>query len=227
MSLPIRDFEIIFVDKNKVCIEALEDAFKDLENIDFQRSNITNVQGFSRPIAIVSAGNAFGLMDGGIDGCINYMLSTPADSMQSLCQTEIDRQFYGEQPVGTTMLVPSYNEKYDWLAYVPTMVVPERVEKTRNPYLAFRSLLVTISQHNSSELEPIQTVVVSTLCTGCGEVSGSESARQMRMAYETVFEKRVGHDWTEVWPFQHRLLRNEKQNEDEDEDDENTIEIVI
>lgn len=121
------------------------------------------------------------------------------------------------------MLVPSRNSKYDWLAYMPTMVVPEIVQNTRNPYWAFLYLLVTVSRHNMSEHERIRTVVVSSLCKGCGEVSGRECARRMRLAYETVFERSIQHDWMKIWPFQHRLLREDEL--ESDEKDTNTITV--
>lgn len=219
-----RDFGIIFVDLGRGCIPALQKHFSDLQNITFRQANIGQITDFSRPVAVGSAGQSKGMMDGGIDGAINYLLSTPDESVEERCQKAIDKEYYGEQPVGTCILVPSCNKRYDFLAYVPTMRVPEDVRKTLNPYLAFRALLVKVHQHNKTNTTPIKTVITSSMCTGAGNVDAEESARQMRLAYESVFERDMAHDWNTIWEFQQRL-REEVRARPEDESEKRSLQI--
>lgn len=203
-----RDFLLIFVDLNKANIEALQSVFHDQANMQFRNNNIGQVTDYTRPVAIGSASQSYGMQDGGIDGAINYLMSTPYESMQARSQNYIDEAYYGEQPVGTSILVPSCNPRYDFLAHTPTMIVPEDVRRTRNPYLAFRALLVTVCRHNEAVMNPIKTVITSSFCTGAGCVSADEAARQMRIAYDSVFVKRIPHEWNAIWAFQKTLTDN-------------------
>ncbi len=206
--LPKRDFEIIFVDLDEKAIAALRQAFAGMASIKYNRANIGQVRDYARPVCVAAAGNSFAMMDGGVDGAINCLLSSVDESIEQRCQDAIDERYGGEQPVGTSLIIPACNESYDYLAYIPTMTIPENVQKTRNPYLAFRALLVDVVTFNKSAEHPIRCVITTGLCTGAGNVCFQESARQMRLAYETVFEHRVKHRWHDVWEMQHRLIAN-------------------
>lgn len=218
------NFDIIFVDLDGNCVQALIKHFSDVPNITCKRANIGQISDFTRPVAVGSAGNFACMMDGGVDGAINYLLSTPDESIEERCQKAVDDEYYGEQPVGTCILVPSCNDRYDYLAYVPTMRVPEDVRKTLNPYLAFRALLVKVHQHNKTHATPIKTVITSSMCTGAGNVDAEESARQMRLAYESVFERDMAHDWITIWEFQQRL-RDEVRDRPGDEAENKVLQI--
>ncbi len=159
-----------------------------------------------RPSAFGSAGNSFGIMDGGVDLYIRNMLSSPEVSMQQRCRAAIAEQFGGEQPVGTCILIPSpVTEVFDWLAYAPTMRVPEDVRATYNAYLAFRAMLNTIIRHNESGADPIRGLVTTSLCTATGLIPAKTMAAQMRLAYDSIFEAHAV-EWPEVLAF-HRKLR--------------------
>ncbi len=52
-------------------------------------------------------------------------------------------------------------------------------------YQAFRALLTSLIHHNRQN-EDIKSVVLTSFCTGAGKMSKSESAKQMRLAYDLV-----------------------------------------
>lgn len=176
MASAERSFHLTFCDKHDSSLEALRRAFDGFPNIAFVAQDICSLNGFSRASAFCSVGNSFGIMDGGVDWAIRKMLSSPGDSVQPRCQAVIAEQFLGEQPVGTCTLIPApMTEVFDWLAYAPTMVIPEDCRGTRNPDLAFRSLLTTQLRHNASSAEPIRSMAVTSLCTASGNVSDDDA----------------------------------------------------
>lgn len=111
--------------------------------------------------AIVSPGNSFGLMDGGIDAAIIDYFSY---GLMQRVQTEIMEQYCGEQPVGTCLLVCTNNDRHPILAHTPTMRIPQNIQGTDNVYNAMRAMLIAIKRAGN-----IKTVLCPGLgtCTGC------------------------------------------------------------
>ena len=74
-------------------------------------------------------------------------------SIEHRCQAAIAEEFAGEQPVGSCLLVPApATDVFDWMAYIPTMRVPEDVTGTANAYLSFRALLVAVLNYNKANI---------------------------------------------------------------------------
>lgn len=172
--------KIIFCDKNINNLEALENQFSDLPNITFTNADIVSV----KADCIVSPGNSYGCMDGGVDRFINYSLNYISTTVKNMIKTK----YNGEQPVGTTMLIKlekndlsSNNWKY--LAHTPTMRIPKDISTSDNAYIAFRSLLRKINSHNLKNSDKINSVVVTSFCSGAGSMKPDTSAKQMRIAY--------------------------------------------
>jgi len=129
---------------------------------------------------MVSAANSFGLMDGGVDLAIsNYFGFELMDRVQA----RIVEEFRGEQPVGTSIIVPTDHPKHPWLAHTPTMRVPLAIRTTDNPYCAMFAMLLAIYHHNQSNRSAIESVACPGLGTGTGGVAQEEAARQMSLAY--------------------------------------------
>ena len=174
--MSLYDIKIIFVDKNRDTADTVKEPFKDLLNVEVIRCDIAQI-----PYAdcMVSPGNSYGLMDGGVDKTINLML----DDIQVRVKDVINSVYYGEQPVGTCFFLETDNQKYQYLAHVPTMMKPKDISKTLNAYLAFRALLAGILNHNKVNDKKITSILLTPFCTGAGEMDAEESARQMRLAY--------------------------------------------
>lgn len=174
--------KIIFSDINDANLDSLKVVFKDLPYFEFTKSSINSVDGD----CIVSPGNSYGIMDGGVDRIINYSLNYISETVQLL----IRKKYLGEQPVGTCMIIPInqgplIQSKFKYLAHVPTMRVPKDVSNSDNPYLAFRALLTELYHHNN-KYNDINTVVMTSFCCGAGKMNPHVSAKQMRLAYDYV-----------------------------------------
>lgn len=135
---------------------------------------------------IVSPANSFGLMDGGIDEYIAEIMGQ--DTVEKV-QQEIIRKYYGEQPVGTCLLVPTGNKNFLWLAHAPTMRNPTNIKDTENAYTAFSAVLSKISRNNISSL------LTTTFCTGSGRMPARRAVAQMKAAYDRIYMfQEVGRD---------------------------------
>lgn len=171
------------VDLNTPRVATFKSVFADLPQFTVEKSNILSIPAD----CIVSPANSKGLMDGGVDGPINYAL----DHIDTrIVRPRIMKEFFGEQPVGTCMIVPTGVTRYPFLAHTPTMRTPEDVSDTHNAYTAMRALLRKIAQYNeyavSIKSQQIKTVLLTPFCTGAGNMTALQSAKQMHLAYVTM-----------------------------------------
>ena len=150
---------------------------------------------------VVSAANSFGLMDGGVDQCITDYFGL---QMMHRIQGRIIQEFAGEQPVGTSIIVPGMfpdmvgtETRFDRMKYVahtPTMRVPRDVMGSDNPYTAMKAALLAVKNHNtrvdmagvtlgqSTTDTRINSLVTPGLATLCGRVPYDKAAKQMALA---------------------------------------------
>jgi len=160
----------------------VEVVFKRFEDTDFD--------------CVVSAANAFGLMDGGVDQRITDYCGV---EMMHRVQQRIIDEFAGEQPVGTSIIVPGVTagmlgtekrfDRMKYVAHTPTMRVPRDVMGSDNPYRAMKAALLAVRNHNRSidlGLLPgesrINSLVTPGLATLCGRVPYDKAAKQMATA---------------------------------------------
>lgn len=137
---------------------------------------------------LVTAGNSFGMMDGGIDGVVNYQFGM----VEGRVQSEIMRQWRGELPVGAAIVLPvqpTMHLAYTHLCYAPTMRIPRPVAKTVNAYLAARAAIVACSA-----FPEISVIAMPLLCHGAGGMDAEEVIRQVRHAWDT-FHHPTERDW--------------------------------
>jgi O-acetyl-ADP-ribose deacetylase (regulator of RNase III) len=155
----------------------VEVVFKPFEQVEFD--------------CVVSAANSFGLMDGGVDQAITDYFGL---QMMKRVQQEVINQYYGEQPVGTSMIVRGnadlLPEGNKYVAHTPTMRIPMDIHQTRNVYAAMKAMLIAVEQHNQTLWQKgpagnnqIKTVVCPGLGTNTGRVPAEDAAKQMAMAY--------------------------------------------
>jgi O-acetyl-ADP-ribose deacetylase (regulator of RNase III) len=139
---------------------------------------------------MVAAANSFGLMDGGIDAAITAYFG---EALMYEVQRRIVREFQGEQPVGTCLLVPIESERPTrWLAHTPTMQVPLDIRGTANVYFATKALLREVKAHED-ELQRASAgegprVLCPALGTGTGRLPPEEAGRQMALAFRNHVE---------------------------------------
>lgn len=143
---------------------------------------------------IATAGNSFGMMDGGIDKTINYNLNFISEQVQKI----IKNNFFGECHVGQSFLVKTNHYKFKYLCYAPTMRIPENVSNSLNAYYALRSVLTECIKNN------ITSVVVPLFCAGAGEMPINKVCHQYHMAIESLSYN--FNDWKSINSFHKKLI---------------------
>ena len=134
-------------------------------------------------------------MDGGIDLVIrNYF----GMSLQYRVQKMIQKEFYGEQPVGTSVIVDTEHEDFPFLAHTPTMRVPMDISKTDNVYNAMFAMLVAVANFNKTSKFRINKVLCPGLGTATGRMPLKEAARQMVLAYNNFKNPTPNMDWAKL-----------------------------
>ena len=191
--------QFIVVGLKKEILDDLQKSFQDLPNFEFRRTNILQV---TQADCIVSPANSYGLMDGGVDGPINYGLNY-IDAR--IVRPYIQKYFYGEQPVGTCVIFETGQNNYRYLAHTPTMRIPTDVSNTQNPYLAFRALLRELLNHNK-KYNNIKTVLMTGFCTGAGNFSADKAGKQMRIAYNMT-DKAPSCSWDSALTTEDKLTK--------------------
>ncbi len=182
--------KLLLVDRNIGMCDAWKKHFIDLPSVEIIHSQFEEIKEFD---CIVSPANSFGLMDGGIDlAIINFF----GVQLMQRVQQKIIKEYLGEQPVGTSMIVETKHEKHPYLAHTPTMRVPMDIRNTDYPYLAMWAMLRTVYHHNASQSEPkINSVLCSGLGTATGRVPFVQAARQMSLAYKNYLRVPNYIDW--------------------------------
>lgn len=184
----MENINIHFVSLDPELPTYMKKYFTIFPNISFEVINIENCSNFD---CIVSPGNSFGQMDGGIDAMLSKILS---NNIGKKVRKAIAKKYFGEQPIGTCLLIKTGNKKYPLLAHSPTMLIPKNVDGTLNPYFAFKAVLSTILNYNKRNTKKIKNILTTTFCTGCGDISLKKSLKQMRYAYDVV-SYGINPDW--------------------------------
>jgi O-acetyl-ADP-ribose deacetylase (regulator of RNase III) len=177
---------------NRVEYEKYKYFFKGHPVLEIHYGNIFN----HKADCIVTAGQSFGMMDGGIDGCVNYFMGM----IEPKVQETILNEWQGELPVGMSILIDTPNNThYKFLCYAPTMRIPCDVSNSTNAYLAFRGALIACSK-----VSRIQHMVCPLLCGGIGNMPTETILNQMKHAFDT-FMNPTKRNWKDI-NNDHKLL---------------------
>lgn len=170
--------------------------FDNDDTIDIVYGNIFNY----KADCMITAGNSFGMMDGGIDGHVNYFF----DYIQTDVQKAIKEKWAGECPVGASVIVPVDHTKNamgcHYLCYSPTMRTPGIVSKTINAYLATRGALV-----ECSKIPDISEIIMPMVCLGVGRMDPGTILHQIKLAVKT-FNNPTKYDWFDINEQAHLLF---------------------
>jgi len=172
--------KIYLIDRSVDLVEAWEKEFRNFETVES-----LNADYFSKEAdAMVSPANSFGIMDGGLDDVIRDRLG---NSVESNVQTIIEKDYFGELPVGSAIVVSTNRSDWRYLISAPTMRVPEDVSETLNAYYAFRATLNSVRLFNDrNPKKAIRSIICSGFGTGIGGMHPNVCAIQMRLAYESM-----------------------------------------
>lgn len=200
MSYSPKQFKIILADiQHDLCIE-WQKAFKEFDNIQIHHGYFQQVKEFD---CMVSPANSFGMMDGGIDFAIRKFFGI---KLEQEVQNRIQKDFFGEQPVGTSMIVLTEHEDHPFLAHTPTMRVPADISHTDNVYNAMFALLRAIATHNRNHSVKIQKVLCPGLGTATGRLKPREAARQMSLAYRNFMKPTTNMTWSNLMARNNEIM---------------------
>ena len=183
------ELKLILVSPQYGLCQAWDKRFAGLPSVEIVHGTFQSLPEFD---CMVSAANSFGLMDGGVDLAIIRFFG---QALMTRVQQRILDDYLGEQPVGTSMIVPTDHARHPYLAHTPTMRIPMEIQHTDNVYLAMWAMLLAVHRHNLGETRPIRTIACPGLGTGTGKVPFSEAARQMALAYQHFLNPPRQIDW--------------------------------
>ena len=141
--------------------------------------------------AVVSPANSFGLMDGGYDKAI---IDYYGPQLMEHVKYKIINDWYGEQPVGTSMSVPITNRFYTKklngedkeiiynpiLIHTPTMRTPEVIKDQRIIYQCMRTTLIEAINQG------VDSIVIPAFGGCTGKVDPDTVAKMMFLAHEQI-----------------------------------------
>ena len=168
---------VVILDKNKY-----EEAKLYLKNENFNiiQGDLLNQKG-----VLVTAGNSYGFMDGGLDF---EFIKKYGWELQNKVQNIIKSTDLKELLIGQNIMVdlPDNNK----LIYAPTMRVPQILNILNiNPYLVFKGILATCKKEN------IEEVNIPLLCEGVGRLPIFTIMFQLQKAYDDFFDNYYPTDW--------------------------------
>ena len=127
---------------------------------------------------VVSPANAYGLMDGGYDLAISEWFGW---DLQEKVQQYIVKHFYGEQPVGTSIIIDTDKDGIK-LIHTPSMRYPDRIRDPLIVYQCMRTCLITAMQND------IGSIVIPAFGGCTGQLSPLMIAEMMWRAYKQLAE---------------------------------------
>jgi O-acetyl-ADP-ribose deacetylase (regulator of RNase III) len=191
--------EIHLRDLNKDVVSSWRDEFAGEPRVQVSHGDILSVAAD----AIVSPGNSFGLMDGGIELIYaDFFGGKPLEHLNKILR----ERHFGELPVGHAVVVPTGHHAIPFLVSAPVARVPRIISETVNVYLAFRAALIAVLAHNKDGRPPVRSLLAPGLGTGAGQMPPRRAARQMRMAYDAIIKGQPLRNRVGIWREHDELL---------------------
>lgn len=182
--------KIYLLDINKEMTDAWHKYF-DLPNVEIINEDFATFMNKHPNIeAVVSPANSFGLMDGGYDKAITDYFGK---RLMKDVQDVILRDWYGEQPVGTSISIPILDSFYDKqiddekilqcnpiLIHTPSMRTPEQIVDYRIIYQCMRTTLIEALKQG------VDSIVIPAFGGLTGRVPYDVIAKMMFLAYKQI-----------------------------------------
>lgn len=193
---------LILIDFEPELCAAWREAFADLPRATVAEGRFEDLPEYD---CLITAGNSFGLMDGGVD----LAVARRFPHVPPRVAARVRDDYLGEQPVGTSFLVETGEDAHPYVAHTPTMRVPMRVGRTDHAYVALWASLGAIHRHNraTDSTHVIRTLACPGLCTATGRMHPAEAARQMALAWLFFVHPPACFDWRTATERQDRLGR--------------------
>ena len=202
--------KIYLLDINKNMTDAWEKLFHPLKDVEIINEDFaTFMDNHPNIEAVVSPANSFGLMDGGYDKAITDYFG---EGLMKDVQETILRDWFGEQPVGTSITVPIYNKRiinnlgvecHPILIHTPSMRTPEIIKDNRIIYQCMRTTLI------EAKRQEIKSIVIPAFGGLTGKVPCDEIAKMMFLAYRQIYNQPEEITWGYAWHIAKELKSNE------------------
>ena len=190
--------KLLLVDPIDSLCEEWRKAFLDFPEVKIHNTTFENIKNYDY---LVSPANSYGLMDGGVDRVITAYFGR---NLQKKVQKIIKEEYFGEQPVGTSIIVSTGHRDHPYLAHTPTMRVPSDIRGTTNVYTAMSAMLRTIKLHKSRKGG--KTILCMGLGTLTGKMSFESAAYQMQLAYRNFKSPQKTFDWQSALQRESNIL---------------------
>lgn len=164
--------EVTLFDVNQDLCKAWEQQFGEYKNVHIVNCELEKLEEHD---LLVTAGNSYGIMTGGIDYYVNKLCKF---KVQDLVQQAIDN-YWSKLPVGkfvTINIEKLVKSQFKVLIYAPTMELPQQIPP-ENVFNVFYPIIRTYRDTN-----------LTLACPGLGSLTGGLSpeivAEQMKKAYD-------------------------------------------
>lgn len=185
------------VDINSKLTDAWSKVFEGVDNVEVKNQSIFDLS----CDVIISPANSFGFMNGGIDFAISKNLGW---HIEKKLQKKLREDYFGELLVGQATIIETDNVQFPYLISAPTMRTPMTILRSPNIYLATKAILTLLQNGKFEDGVPlkdkISSIAIPGLGTGVGQVPPLLCARQMRIAWEDVFNEKYKTEkgWEEL-----------------------------
>ena len=187
--MDISELKLVLVDPNQELCQEWQQRFTEIQSVSIINGYFEDIDRYD---CMVSPGNSFGLMDGGVDlSIVRYFGLDLMDRVQNV----IINEFRGEQPVGTSFIIETKHPQKPFLAHTPTMRVPMAIAQTDNVYRAMQAMLLAVWHHNQKEAKKIRIIACPGLGTATGQMLPDRAAKQMALAYKNFLHPPETMNW--------------------------------
>lgn len=172
MKITIFDYNKNYTDVANRFIE----ANPEFSYINVQHTDIKYV----KCDVLVTAGNSFGVMSGGIDLVVNQLMN-----VESKVQSIIQNHHNGVLPVGNAISLYTNYDNIRFLIYAPTMFIPTQLpERTDNPLMA-----TIAAMSRAKDFKQDVSVYIPVLCVNSGGVNPIRAISQMCLGIDMVMKR--------------------------------------
>ena len=176
--------KIYLIERDYQKFQYLKECFIE-EDVVLVNDSFQSFMAKNKVQCVVSPANAFGLMDGGYDLAITEWYG---NQLQDRVQEHIIKNFFGEQPVGTSFIIET-NKDNQYLIHTPTMQTPQLIKDPRVIYQCMRSTLIEARKNN------IESILIPMFGGSCGGVKPQIVAKMMWAAYTQLKSPPQEIDW--------------------------------
>jgi O-acetyl-ADP-ribose deacetylase (regulator of RNase III) len=176
MSKKLSEMQIILLDRNQKMVDAWERFFNNIENVRLVCSDFGEFMDNNKVQCVVSPANSYGLMDGGYDLAISEWFGW---DLQKKVQKFIIDNLYGEQPIGTSIMVETGKDGIK-LIHTPTMRYPDKIRDALVVYQCMRSCLILAIKKD------IESIVIPAFGGFYGQLQPDKVDEMMWRAYRQL-----------------------------------------